>query len=95
MVKSDNSIWFTDPQFGILSNYEGDIAEPELPMNVYRVDGKTGAMTVVAGDIVAPNGIAFSPDETKLYVVESRAVPRRICPSTSRATASRSAKAKS
>ncbi len=48
VVKSDNSIWFTDPQFGLLSYYEGEIAEAELPMNVYRVDGKTGAMTVVA-----------------------------------------------
>ena len=78
VVKSDDSIWFTDPQFGIMSNYEGDIAEPELPMNVYRVDGKTGAMTVIADHIVAPNGLAFSPDETKLYVVESRSTPRRI-----------------
>jgi len=78
VVKSDDSIWFTDPQFGIMSNYEGDIAEPELPMNVYRVDGKTGAMTVIADHIVAPNGLAFSPDETKLYVVESRSTPRHI-----------------
>ena len=78
VVKSDDSIWFTDPQFGLLSYYEGEIAEAELPMNVYRVDGKTGAMTVVASDIVAPNGLAFSPDEKKLYIVESRAVPRRI-----------------
>jgi gluconolactonase len=78
VVKSDGSIWFTDPQFGILSYYEGEIAEPELPMNVYRVDGKTGAVTVIAGDIVAPNGLAFSPDEKKLYIVESRSVPRRI-----------------
>ncbi len=78
VVKSDDSIWFTDPQFGLLSYYEGEIAEAELPMNVYRIDGKTGAMTVVADDIVAPNGIAFSPNEKKLYIVESRAVPRRI-----------------
>ena len=78
VVKSDGSIWFTDPRFGILSNYEGEIAEPELPMNVYRVDGKTGAVTVVAGEINAPNGLAFSPDEKKLYIVESRSEPRRI-----------------
>ena len=45
VVKSDGSIWFTDPRFGILSYYEGHIAEPELPMNVYRVDGKTGALS--------------------------------------------------
>ena len=78
VVKSDGSIWFTDPRFGILSNYEGEIAEPELPMNVYRVDGKSGAVTVVADGINAPNGLAFSPDEKKLYIVESRSQPRRI-----------------
>ena len=78
VVKSDGSIWFTDPRFGILSNYEGEIAAPELPMNVYRVDGKTGAVTVVADGINAPNGLCFSPDEKKLYIVESRSEPRRI-----------------
>ena len=78
VVKSDGSIWFTDPQFGILGNYEGDKAEPELPMNVYRVDGKTGVATVVADGINAPNGLCFSPDETKIYIVESRGEPRHI-----------------
>ena len=78
VVKSDGSIWFTDPRFGILSNYEGEIAESELPMNVYRVDGKTGAVTVVADGINAPNGLCFTPDEKKLYIVESRSEPRRI-----------------
>ena len=78
VVHSDGSIWFTDPQFGILSNYEGEIAEPELPMHVYRVDAKSGAVTVVADGIKAPNGLAFSPDEKKLYIVESRAEPRTI-----------------
>ena len=78
VVKSDGSIWFTDPHFGILGNYEGDKAEPELPMNVYRVDGRNGAVTVVADGINAPNGLAFSPDEKKLYIVESRSEPRRI-----------------
>jgi gluconolactonase len=78
VVKSDGSIWFTDPRFGILSNYEGEIAESELPMNVYRVDGKSGAVTVVADSINAPNGLAFSPDEKILYIVESRSEPRRI-----------------
>lgn len=78
VVKSDGSIWFTDPRFGILSHYEGEMAEPELPMNVYRVDGKSGAVTVVADGINAPNGLAFSPDEKKLYIVESRSEPRRI-----------------
>jgi gluconolactonase len=78
VVKSDGSIWFTDPRFGILGNYEGEIAESELPMNVYRVDGQTGAVTVIADDINAPNGLAFSPDESKLYIVECRAEPRTI-----------------
>jgi gluconolactonase len=78
VVKSDGSIWFTDPQFGILGYYEGHIDTPELPMNVYRIDGQTGAATVVADGITAPNGLAFSPDETRLYIVESRSVPRRI-----------------
>src|SRR5689334_1440126 len=78
VVKSDGSIWFTDPRFGILGNYEGQIGEAELPMNVYRVDGRTGAVTVVADGINAPNGLCFSPDEKKLYIVESRSEPRRI-----------------
>ncbi len=70
VVKSDGSIWFTDPRFGLLSHYEGDMREAELPMNVYRVDGKTGKIGLIADDINAPNGLAFSPDEKKLYVVE-------------------------
>ncbi len=78
VVKSDGSIWFTDPRFGILGNYEGAVAEPELPMNVYRVDGNTAAVTIVAEGINAPNGLAFSPDEKKIYIVESRSEPRRI-----------------
>jgi gluconolactonase len=78
VVKSDGSIWFTDPPFGILGNYEGDRAAPELPTNVYRVDAGTGHATVVAAGINGPNGLCFSPDETRLYVVESRSVPRRI-----------------
>jgi len=78
VVKSDGSIWFTDPQFGILGNYEGSKAEPELPTNVYRVDGKTGAVTVVADDVEGPNGLAFSPDEKKIYIVASRGEPRMI-----------------
>ncbi|MDB5562110.1 MAG: SMP-30/gluconolactonase/LRE family protein [Hyphomicrobiales bacterium] len=78
VVKSDDSIWFTDPPFGILGDYEGDRAEPELPANVYRLDPGTGEATIVAGDILGPNGLAFSPDERILYIVESRSVPRRI-----------------
>jgi gluconolactonase len=78
VVKSDGSVWFSDPPFGIAGNYEGDAAPSELPRNVYRVDGKTGQATVVASDLRGPNGLCFSPDETKLYVVESRATPNHI-----------------
>ena len=65
VVKSDGSIWFTDPPFGLLGYYEGEKHEPELPANVYRVDGQTGAVTVVADDVQGPNGLAFSPDEVE------------------------------
>src|SRR5439155_12940241 len=78
VCKSDGSIWFTDPPFGILGNYEGRVATVELPTNVYRVDGRTGEATVVTGDVNRPNGLCFSPDESKLYVVESGVVPRTI-----------------
>jgi gluconolactonase len=77
VVKSDNSIWFTDPAFGIMSDYEGDKAPSEIGQNVYRIDGDTLQATIVADDILAPNGLCFSPDETILYVVESRGVPNR------------------
>jgi gluconolactonase len=79
VVKSDGSIWFTDPPFGLGGYIEGEKAVPELPhTNVYRVDGQTGAISLVADDIDHPNGLAFSPDESILHVVESRAEPRRI-----------------
>ena len=78
VVKSDNSIWFTDPPFGLLGNYEGRRQEQELPQNVYRIDGVTGEAMPVATEIRGPNGLAFSPDETKLYLVESRATPNRL-----------------
>jgi gluconolactonase len=78
VCKSDGSIWFTDPPFGILGFYEGYIAKPELPTNVYRVDPRDGKLSVVAGDINRPNGLAFSPDESKLYVVEGGVSPRVI-----------------
>src|SRR5262245_13701938 len=78
VVKSDGSIWFTDPPFGILGHYEGHTATVELPTNVYRIDGKTGKVTVATGEVPRPNGLCFSPDETKLYVVVSGAAPRAI-----------------
>jgi gluconolactonase len=77
VVKSDNSIWFTDPVFGILGNYEGYQAEPEINQNVYRLDPATRELTCVADDVLGPNGLAFSPDEKILYIVESRGVPHR------------------
>jgi gluconolactonase len=77
VVKADGSIWFTDPPFGILGHYEGHKAEPENGQNVYRVDGQTAAATLVTGDVLGPNGLCFSPDESILYIVESRGVPNR------------------
>jgi gluconolactonase len=72
VVKSDDSIWFTDPPAGIAGNYLGYAAKQELPNNVYRLDPKSGQATVViTGQVQRPNGLAFSPDESKLYVIES------------------------
>jgi gluconolactonase len=78
VVKSDGSVWFTDPPFGLLGYYEGYVGRQELPANVYRVEATTGDVTVVAGDINGPNGLAFSPDESILYVIESRSTPRNV-----------------
>jgi gluconolactonase len=77
VVASDGAIWFTDPPFGLGSFYEGTIVEPELNANVYRVDSSTGEAAIVADDLLGPNGLCFSPDEKRLYVVESRAAPSR------------------
>lgn len=70
VVKSDGSIWFTDPHYGIGSNYEGFAAEQELPCNVYRVD-PDGTIEAVLTDFNCPNGLAFSPDESLLYVADT------------------------
>jgi gluconolactonase len=78
VCKSDGSIWFTDPPFGVLGFYEGHKAEPQLPTNVYRWDPQTKKLSVVADDINRPNGLAFSPDESKLYIVEAGTTPRVI-----------------
>jgi gluconolactonase len=78
VCKSDGSIWFTDPPFGILGNYEGHTATAKLPTNVYRWDPFTKKLAVVAGDISRPNGLAFSADESRLYVVEAGVSPRVI-----------------
>ena len=72
VVASNGSIWFTDPTYGIKGNYEGLQSEPEQDKhNVFRVDGKTGNLTVVVDDFVQPNGIALSPDEKRLYVIDT------------------------
>jgi len=84
VVRSDGTIWFTDPTYGILSDYEGYRAEPEQEnRNVYRLDPETGDLAAVATDFNQPNGLAFSPDETILYVADSGAshddaLPRHI-----------------
>jgi gluconolactonase len=78
VCRSDGSIWFTDPPFGILHHYEGSAAKQELPTNVYRIDPRSGKVQLVAGDINRPNGLAFSPDETKLYLIEAGTTPRVI-----------------
>jgi len=78
VVKRDGSVWFTDPPFGVLGFYEGERATPELPTNLYRIDGQTGAIQVMSGEINRPNGLAFSPDERILYVVEANVNPRVI-----------------
>jgi len=74
VVKSDGSIWFTDPTYGIDSEYEGDRAESEIgASNVYRIDPDTGGVDAVATDFVKPNGLAFSPDESLLYIADTGA----------------------
>lgn len=78
VCKSDGSIWFTDPPFGILGFYEGHVAPVELPTNVYRWDPTSKQLAVVAGDVNRPNGLAFSPDESRLYIVEAGVSPRAI-----------------
>ena len=71
VVAADGAIWFTDPGYGIFGNYEGHLAEPELPPRVYRLDPRSGQATIVADDFDKPNGLAFAPDEKKLYIIDS------------------------
>ncbi len=72
VVRSDGSVWFTDPTYGIKSDYEGYRAEPEQDTrNVYRLDPVSGDLDATVTDFGQPNGLAFSPDETKLYVADS------------------------
>ena len=71
VVKSDGSIWFSDPHYGIMTNYEGFKAEQELPCNVYRVDPESLVVSSVITDMACPNGLAFSPDEASIYVADT------------------------
>ncbi|MYH62232.1 MAG: SMP-30/gluconolactonase/LRE family protein [Caldilineaceae bacterium SB0675_bin_29] len=71
VVHSDGSVWFTDPGYGIMLNYEGQVAEAELPTRVYRLDPETREATIVADDFLRPNGLCFSPDEDLLYIVDT------------------------
>ena len=81
VVKSDGSIWFTDPSYGIDSDYEGDASRNEIgAQRVYRIDPASGAVTVVADDFVQPNGLAFSPDESLLYIVDTGATHKKDGP---------------
>jgi gluconolactonase len=73
VVRSDGSIWFTDPRYGITGDYEGHAAESEIGGDhVYRIDPESGTLSIVADDFVRPNGLAISADETELYIVETR-----------------------
>jgi len=74
----DGSLWFTDPEFGIASDWEGRRATAEQPAGVYRIDAQTGALQRVLDDLAGPNGLAFTPDGRRLLVVESRAQPHRL-----------------
>jgi gluconolactonase len=79
VVKSDDSIWFTDMTAGIDGNWNGEVGERELPQRVYRIDGKSGQATIATDGLVQrPNGLAFSPDEKLLYVIESQPGERAI-----------------
>jgi gluconolactonase len=78
VVSRDGAVWFTDPPFGLMSYYEGHLDTQELPHGVYRLDPHSMAPSLVADGILAPNGLAFSPDGKILYIVASRADPREI-----------------
>jgi gluconolactonase len=71
VVKSDGSIWFTDPLYGISNDYEGGRQASEQPPAVYRLEPETSEIRIVANDFDGPNGLAFSPDETRLYIAET------------------------
>jgi gluconolactonase len=76
VVHPDGSIWFTDPPYGIMGNYEGYRAEKELKEAVYRADPKSGKVTKLTDEVSGPNGICFSPDYKRLYVADTGAQGR-------------------
>lgn len=71
VCRSDGTIWFSDPHYGINTDYEGGKQVAELPSALYRFDPSDGSLLVMADDFVGPNGLAFSPNERLLYVSES------------------------
>lgn len=78
-VRADDTIWFTDPSYGIDSDYEGNAGDNELGgCFVFRLDPHTGALAVVADDFVRPNGLAFARDETQLFIADTRQEPSHI-----------------
>ena len=76
----NGSIWFTDPGYGILSDYEGHVDKFELPADVYRLDPASGDVIVAASDFARPNGLCFSPDEKRLYIVDTGQPPGKPHP---------------
>ncbi len=81
VVKSDGTVWFTDPSYGISAEYEGGKAESEIGgCNVYRLDPRDGSLRVVVDDFHRPNGLAFSPDESVLYIADSGFWPDPTAP---------------
>ncbi|GAA2708117.1 SMP-30/gluconolactonase/LRE family protein [Actinoplanes palleronii] len=80
VVRSDGTIWFTDPVYGIASDYEGHKADSEFggACYVFRLDPATGDLRIVADDFCRPNGLAFSPDEQQLFIADTRQEPSHI-----------------
>jgi gluconolactonase len=78
VCQSNGAVWFTDPPFGIAGHWEGSKAPAQLPHAVYRIEPTSGELQQVLTDLAGPNGLAFSPDERVLYIVESRAQPFRL-----------------
>jgi gluconolactonase len=78
VVASDGSVWFSDPGYGSMTDYEGRRAQLRLPPTVYRVDPDSGEMTPAVNGLERPNGLCFAPDESHLYVVDSGSTPRSI-----------------